>query len=114
MTFFELLEKWEKSSSMKPMFGGKFTTRSGDEVYIKSVIYNDPAIIVFWNDGTKTTAVAHGGDTFDSEKGLLVATMKKILGSEFVSRLLEDWGEPSYGKNTKTLSDLRHERKNGK
>lgn len=112
MTVYELLEKWEKDSNMKPMFGGKFTNKSGDEVYIKSVIYNDPAIIVFWNDGTKTTAVAHGGDTFDSEKGLLVATLKKVLGNEFVSRLLEDWGEPSSGKNTKTLSDLRHERKN--
>ena len=115
MSIYEMLNRWEKMSNMKPMFGGKFTTKMGDDVYIKSVIYNDPAIIVFWNDGTKTTAVAHGGDTFDAEKGLLVATMKKVLGSEFVSRLLEDWGEPSLGKNTKTLSDLRHERKrNGK
>lgn len=112
MGIYEMLTKWEKTSNMKPMFGGKFTTKMGDEVYIKSVIYNDPAIIVFWSDGTKTTAVAHSGDTFDAEKGLLVATMKKVLGGEFVSRLLEDWREPASGKSTKTLSDLRHERKN--
>lgn len=48
---------------------------------IKNVIFNDPATIVFWYDGTKTVVKCQEGDTFDPEKGLAMAICKKILGS---------------------------------
>lgn len=48
---------------------------------IKKVIFNDPAIIVFWADGTKTVAKAHGDDKFDKEVGLTVCIAKKALGN---------------------------------
>lgn len=43
---------------------------------IKNVIFNDPATIVFWNDGTKTIVKCGKDDTFDPEKGLTMAISK--------------------------------------
>ena len=48
---------------------------------IKNVIFNNPATIVFWYDGTKTVVKCQPGDTFDPEKGLAMAICKKILGT---------------------------------
>ena len=47
---------------------------------IKNVIFNPPATIVFWNDGTKTVVKAKNED-FDPEKGLAMAISKKMLGN---------------------------------
>lgn len=35
---------------------------------IEKVIFNDPATIVFWSDGTKTVVKAQNGEEFDKEK----------------------------------------------
>lgn len=43
---------------------------------IKNVIFNDPATIVFWSDGTKTVVKCGKNDTFDPEKGLAMAISK--------------------------------------
>lgn len=48
---------------------------------IKDVIYNNPATIVFWEDGTKTV-VKCKNEKFDPEKGLVMAFSKKILGNK--------------------------------
>jgi hypothetical protein len=48
---------------------------------IKDVIFNDPATIVFWDDGTKTVVKADKED-FDPEKGLAMAISKKALGNK--------------------------------
>ena len=45
---------------------------------IKKVIFNDPATIVFWNDGTKTVVQARG-EAFDPEKGLAMAISRHYL-----------------------------------
>lgn len=50
-------------------------------VKIKQVIFNDPATIVFWNDGTKTVVKAHN-EKFDKEKGLAMAICKKAFGNK--------------------------------
>ena len=49
---------------------------------IKDVIFNDPATIVFWADGTKTVVQCQDGDIFDPEKGLAMAISKKALGNK--------------------------------
>lgn len=48
---------------------------------IEKVIFNDPATIVMWSDGTKTVVKAEGED-FDKEKGLAMAISKKALGNQ--------------------------------
>ena len=48
---------------------------------IKNVIFNNPATIVFWLDGTKTVVKAEN-EPFDPEKGLAMAIVKKTLGNK--------------------------------
>lgn len=52
-----------------------------EQKYIKNVIFNDPATIVFWNDGTKTVVKVADDETFDPEKGLAMAITKKYFGN---------------------------------
>lgn len=47
---------------------------------IKDVIFNNPATIIFWKDGTKTVVKAEN-EEFDPEKGLAMAIAKKTLGN---------------------------------
>ena len=49
---------------------------------IKNVIFNDPATIVFWSDGSKTVVKVQDGDEYDEEKGLAMAISKKALGNK--------------------------------
>lgn len=48
---------------------------------IENVIFNDPATIVFWSDGTKTV-VKTKNENFDREKGLAMAIAKKAFGNK--------------------------------
>lgn len=52
-----------------------------DDSIISRVIFNDPATIILWSDGTKTIAKTHSDDAFDPEKGFVVACAKKLLGN---------------------------------
>lgn len=49
---------------------------------VKKVIFNDPATIVYWKDGTKTVVKCQDGDVFDSEKGFAMAFLKKCWGNK--------------------------------
>ena len=66
---------------------------------IKRVIFNDPATIILWADGTKTVVKCAKDETFDPEKGLAMAIAKKALGNEgwyydiFKAYLPKDGGE---------------------
>lgn len=52
-----------------------------DDSIISRVIFNGPATIILWSDGTKTIAKTHEDDAFDPEKGFAVACAKKLLGN---------------------------------
>lgn len=60
-----------------------FTYKNGEKLRtgIKDVIFNDPATIVMWSDGTKTVVKAVN-EPFDKEKGLAMAIAKKALGNK--------------------------------
>lgn len=49
---------------------------------ITKVIFNNPATIVFWSDGTKTVVKCDGDEAFDEEKGLAMAISKRVLGNQ--------------------------------
>ena len=49
---------------------------------IKNVIFNDPATIILWNDGSKTVVKCGEGEAYDPEKGLAMAISKKVLGNK--------------------------------
>ena len=48
---------------------------------IKKVIFNNPATIILWKDGTKTVVKCQKGDTYDKEKGFYMCVAKKALGN---------------------------------
>lgn len=81
-TAIELL-RIEREAYDKGYARGKYEydCRYNRDLKIKKVIFNDPATIVFWADGTKTVAKAHGDDKFDKEVGLTVCIAKKALGN---------------------------------
>lgn len=60
--------KWEVRTPVRP-YG------------IVDVIFNDPATIIIWADGTKTVVKAEN-EKFDPEKGLAMAISKKVLGNK--------------------------------
>ena len=49
---------------------------------IKKVIFNNPATIVYWEDGTKTVVKCGEDDVYDKEKGLALCFMKKALDNK--------------------------------
>lgn len=59
---------------------------------IKKVIFNNPATIIFWADGTKTVVKCQEGDTYDPEKGMAMAIAKKALGNQGnYCNVFHDW-----------------------
>ena len=55
---------------------------NGSALTVKKVIFNEPATIVLWQDGTKTVVKASPDEPFDPEKGLAMAISKKALGNK--------------------------------
>ena len=48
---------------------------------VERVIYNDPATVVYWGDGTKTVVICHDGDVYDERTGFLLCCAKKLFGN---------------------------------
>ena len=45
-------------------------------------MFNNPATIVIWSDGTKTVVKCQEGENYDPEKGMAMAISKKALGNK--------------------------------
>ena len=60
---------------------------------IKKVIFNGPATVVIWLDGTKTVVKCMEGDIYDPEKALMMCIMERLLGGSKmeVKRLFKKW-----------------------
>lgn len=79
VTLYDKIDSNRKAISMAAMM--QIDPKSA----IKKVIFNDPATIVFWLDGTKTVVKQQSCDKkkkFDPEKGLAMAIAKKALGNQ--------------------------------
>lgn len=62
---------------------------------VKKVIFNDPATIVIWGDGSKTVVKCQNGEKFDKEKGLALCYMKKMLGNKSnFNNVFKEWIKP--------------------
>ena len=74
---------------------------------IKKVIFNNPATIVLWSDGTKTVVKCQEGDVYDPEKGLAMAISKKALGNKGnFNEVFKKW-LPKETALEKALANLR-------
>lgn len=59
---------------------------------IDRVIFNNPATIVYWNDGSKTVVKCQNGDHFAKDVGLAMCIAKKALGNKGnFNEVLKKW-----------------------
>lgn len=49
---------------------------------IDKVIFDDPATVILWKDGTRTVVHTQDGEPYDKEKGFAMAVCKKVFGNE--------------------------------
>lgn len=81
-------------------------------VNIRKVIFNDPATVVLWSDGTKTVVKCGPDDIFDKEKGLAMAIVKKMAGNDSrFHKIFKKWCKPDEtnedaGAYAKVLKEL--------
>jgi hypothetical protein len=81
-------------------------------VSIRKVIFNNPATIVLWSDGTKTVVKCGPDDIFDKEKGLAMAIVKKMAGNDSrFHKIFKKWCKPDEtnedaGAYVKVLKEL--------
>ena len=58
-----------------------FAFRYGTRYKAKHVIFNPPATVVLWEDGTKTVVKCDPEDEFNETTGVALCSMKKALGN---------------------------------
>lgn len=56
------------------------------DLRIKKIIFNGPATIVMWTDGTKTVVKCAEDEVFDWEKAVAMAIWKKFLPKQYVRK----------------------------
>ena len=66
-------------------------TNHVETVYIKEIIYNEPATIVLWSDGSKTVSKARPGDEYNPEVGVMYCILKKLAPNTHFDTLFDDW-----------------------
>lgn len=74
----------------KPLALCRVKKQTQDIPGIKKVIFNPPATIVLWTDGTKTVVKAAEGDEYSKWAGLALCMAKKQLGEDF-HKVFKKW-----------------------
>lgn len=80
ITYSVLLTKWMEA--LETLYEALSVGKSMSKLKITKVIFNEPATIVFWSDGTKTVVKCCSDEKFDKEKGLAMAVSKKMFGNK--------------------------------
>ena len=86
---------------------------------IEKVIFNPPATIVLWADGTKTVVKCQDNEAFfDPEKGLAMAFMKKMFGNKgayynTVGKWVRPYWQKKFYEAAKALSTVVIDNKKG-
>lgn len=68
------------------------------DITIDKVIYNKPAVIIIFSDGTKSVAKCDSNDTWSPETGFLVALCKRLFGSSTINGLMRQYVYPQLKK----------------
>jgi hypothetical protein len=84
---------------------------------VKRIVFNDPATIVFWEDGTKTVVKCSENETFNPYMGFCAAVTKRVYGnnSRIQKYVKNGFVQPKPGKKPETVKpDKKKERKKAK
>ncbi len=72
--------------------GLTITTMDGEEKTIERVIFNKPATVLIFTDGTKTVVKTTEDDDFQPDHGFAMAVVKTIFGSgSSFKRYVKQW-----------------------
>jgi hypothetical protein len=95
---FEEIYQWNKSLTdwtlpITYATGGLLTSSTKKENFdIEKVLFNSPATIVWFKDGTKVVVQCQENDVFNKEVGLAMAVMKKAYGNKAnFNNVLNKW-----------------------
>lgn len=93
------------------------TLSEAEKVYLTKVLYNNPATVVFWSDGTTTKNVCPPDTLYNPDAGLAFCMLRKFMGNDNVAKLFNDWELKDY-KNDKNhyieIKDVRKIHKDAK
>lgn len=104
--------------AMNQVYGTAATSRTyapygSHHMTIDRVIFNDPATIVFWADGTKTVVKCQEGDVYSKETGLALCIAKKALGNKGnFNNVFHEWIPEEEEPKESMVSDLNQAFKN--
>lgn len=79
---YDMDDLWGKLVNEQPCTLTIPTLKFNTSRKITNVIFNDPATIVFWDDGVKTVVKCQNNETFDPEKGLAMAIAKRFFDNK--------------------------------
>ena len=75
---------------------------------IRKVIYNPPATIILWKDGSKTVVKCSEDDIYDPMTGFLLCCLKHFLGADndpaVFHRFLREWAPWPDAESTEGLN----------
>lgn len=86
-------------------------TEGRPKVYITKVLYNNPATIVFWSDGTQTRNICPPDTLYNPDTGLAFCVLKKIMGNTEMAKLFNDWELKDYHNDKNHYVELKDVRK---
>lgn len=106
---------WEEVPSLSeaaaPIFADaicrfKLKESANTSFEIKDVIFNDPATIILWKDGTKTVVKCQPDDIYSEEMGLALCIAKKALGNKGnFNNVFRKWLPVEKSFNTIVIAD---------
>lgn len=72
----------------------------------KKIIFNGPATIVIWDDGTKTVVKQSKYDNYDYEKGFAMCVVKRIFGDKrnAIRKMIDEAYGNEYRETIQTIS----------
>lgn len=108
------LEKAEYGGTLSPIYVNGVYGALGNKVYIKKVLYNNPATIVFWSDGTQTRNICPPDTPYSSDAGLAFCMLKKLMGGNEMAKLFNDWELKDCHNDKNHWVELRNVRKRHK
>ena len=105
---------WEEATYLTNAFRHEFLSQCGARVphfstderepyslAANKIVYNPPATIVFWGDGTKTIVKAAAGTEFNAYHAFTAAVAKKLYGNNSrVNKIVNKWNKDPVDKMT--------------
>ena len=87
---YDYVDKYEYYTSTEMLLDTDYCVDT--DLKIEKVIFNEPATIIIWNDGTKTVVKCQEGDEYDKEKGFVMCVTKKFFGNKSkFNNVMKEW-----------------------